>query len=171
MDSDVGSLYHNIAEGESRPLKGMEREVLRLQLVDNVNPITTHERDSVTEGHMRFKSVDNKTHYLIVFSGDDLQIITNKVIPEVRTELEWRAKATAARAAEAAAARAAAAEATAAEIKVRDMVTIKSDSTAIMYKVMKVSKDENGNMSCDILKDGRLQSIPVNELERFYTTT
>ena len=153
---EVGSLYHNIAEGISRPLEGMESKVLRLELHSNEN--------GVSKGYMYFKGVGKETYYLIIFSGDDLNRITDNEIPDVQTGYEWWDIATAE-------AKAVAEAKAAAEIQVGDLVTIKDAKTFNMYKVMKVSNDERGNTICYILKeDGILYPMPINDLERFYTT-
>jgi hypothetical protein len=77
----TNDIYFN---GQKRPLKDMNREVLRLDLIDvdaqskekDFNPIKYFTDNT---GRMRFKSVDDNRHYVIDFTGDDLDLIRQSI--------------------------------------------------------------------------------------------
>jgi hypothetical protein len=84
-DGGIGSVCSKINGGISRPLKGMESEVLRL-CVDTIRkdspPLQAYERGKVS---IRFASVNNSKYYIIDFDSKSYETIKKNltVIDEV----------------------------------------------------------------------------------------
>lgn len=81
---DIASVCSKINTGKSRPLKGMESEVLRLQLFDDKSPYRVIDNKGVKGVLILFKTVDDAKYYVIEFFGE----FTNQL-----TTFLWNANA------------------------------------------------------------------------------